>query len=291
MKKWFLIIFVVALVGCQKKQQQIDRLGVVTDSLAQVAYEKDSAIMEFLAGFNEIQENLDSIKTVEKLVTVKSAQGGELKGSQKKQILEDIALLNQLLQKNKELTASLQKKLSGANAKVGQLQGMVAEFEKMVANLNTQIETKDAEIAQLSQDIQRLNIDVSQLTSQVQQVSQEVAEKTQVIENQTVELNKAYFAMGTVKELADNNVLEKSGGVLGMGRTLKMRKDFNRDYFTEVDIRNFSMLPLNVKKAKVVTVHPAGSYHVTGEKKADTLFVDNSQEFWKASKYLLIVLD
>ncbi len=291
MKKWFLVVFVVALAGCQQKQQQIDRLGVVTDSLAQVAYEKDSAIMEFLAGFNEIQENLDSIKMVEKLVTVKSSQGGELKGSQKQQILEDIALLNQLLQKNKELTGSLQKKLSGANAKVGQLQGMVVEFEKMVANLNTQIETKDAEIAQLSQDIQRLNIDVSQLTSQVEQVSQEVQEKTQVIENQTVELNKAYFAMGTVRELTDNNVLEKSGGVLGMGRTLKMRKDFNRDYFSEVDIRNFSMLPLMVKKAKVVTVHPAGSYHITGEKTADTLFVDNSQEFWKASKYLLIVLD
>lgn len=291
MKKWFLVVFVVALAGCQQKQQQIDRLGVVTDSLAQVAYEKDSAIMEFLAGFNEIQENLDSIKMVEKLVTVKSTQGGELKGSQKRQILEDIALLNQLLQKNKELTASLQKKLSGANAKVGQLQGMVAEFEKMVANLNTQIETKDAEIAQLSQDIQRLNIDVSQLTSQVEQVTQEVQEKTQVIENQTVELNKAYFAMGTVRELTDNSVLEKSGGVLGMGRTLKMRKDFNRDYFSEVDIRNFSMLPLMVKKAKVVTVHPAGSYHITGEKTADTLFVDNSQEFWKASKYLLIVLD
>lgn len=291
MKKWFLFIMVIALAGCQKKNQQIDRLSVVRDSLAQVAYEKDSAIMDFLTAFNEIQENLDSIKTVEKLVTVTSAQPGELKGSQKKQILEDIALLNQLLQKNKELTASLQKKLNGANAKVGQLQGMVAEFEKMVASLNTQIESKDVEIAQLTQDIQRLNIDVSQLTSQVQQVTQEVQEKTQVIENQTVELNKAFYAMGTVKELTDNNVLEKSGGVLGMGRTLKMRKDFNRDYFSEVDIRSFGMLPLMVKKARVITVHPAESFHITGEKRADTLFVDNTQEFWKASKYLLIVLD
>jgi len=291
MKKWILLFVVVALAGCQQKQQQIDRLNVVRDSLSQVAYEKDSAIMDFLTSFNEIQENLDSIKAVEKLVTVTSTQSGELKGSQKQQILEDIALLSQLLQKNKELTANLQKKLSGANAKVGQLQGMVAEFEKMVASLNVQIESKDAEIAQLSQDIQRLNIDVSQLTSQVQQVTQEVQEKTQVIETQTVELNKAWYAMGTVKELADNNVLEKSGGVLGVGRTLKMRKDFNRDYFYEVDIRTFQMLPLMVKKARVVSVHPSESFHITGDKRADTLFVDNAQEFWKASKYLLIVLD
>lgn len=177
MKKYFVVALAVILAGCQQKQQQIDRLNVVRDSLTQVAFEKDSAIMEFLAGFNEIQENLDSIKTVEKLVTVRSSQSGELKGSQKAQIIEDIVLLNELLQKNKELTASLQKKLSSANAKVGQLQGMVAEFERMVANLNLQVEAKDAEIAQLTQDIQRLNIDVSQLTSQVEQVTQEVQEK------------------------------------------------------------------------------------------------------------------
>lgn len=46
-----------------------------------------------------------------------------------------------------------------------------------------------------------------------------------------------------------------------------------------------------VKKARVVSVHPSESFHITGDKRADTLFVDNAQEFWKASKYLLIVLD
>jgi myosin heavy subunit len=292
MKKWFiLLLLVTSLFGCKQKQHQIDRLSVVRDSLTQVAYEKDSAIMEFLTGFNEIQANLDSIKTVEKLVTVSSSQAGELKSSQKKQILEDIALLNQMLQKNKEMTANLQKKLSGANAKIGQLQGMVAEFEKMVANLTAQVEMKDAEIAQLTLDVQRLNVDVSQLTNQVQKVSQESQDKTQVIDKQTVALNKAYYAIGTVKELKANSVLEKEGGVLGLGRSLKMKKDFNRDYFTEVDIRKFDILPLMVKKVKVVSVHPVGSYHISGEKRADTLFIDNSQEFWKVSKYLLIVLD
>ncbi len=291
MKKLFLILFVVSLAGCQKNQQQISRLNLVQDSLSLVAYEKDSVIMDFLTGFNEIQENLDSIKTMEKLVTVSSNQQGELKGSQKKQIKEDIALLSQLLQKNKELAASLQKKLNSATSKVGQLQGMVAEFERMAASLNSQIETKNAEIATLTEDIQRLNIDVSQLTSQVEQVTQEVQEKSQVIETQTVALNQAWYAMGTVKELGENEVLEKSGGVLGMGRTLKIRKDFNKDYFTEIDLRNFNYLPLMVKKAKVVSVHPAGSYHITGNKTADTLFVDDAAEFWKASKYLLIVLN
>jgi hypothetical protein len=292
MKKLFiLLILITSLFGCQHRKQQIERLSVVRDSLNQVAYAKDSAIMEFLTGFNEIQANLDSIKTVEKLVTVSSAQPGEMNSTQKKQILEDISLINQLLQKNKEMTADLQKKLKNANSKVGQLQGMIAEFEKMVASLNSQIEMKDVEIAQLSQEVQRLNIDVSQLTNQVQKVTQESQDKSQVINTQTIALNKAYYAIGTVRELKENNVLVKSGGVLGMGRTLKMKKDFNRDYFTEIDIRKFNVLPLMVKKVKVVSVHPVGSYHISGEKRADTLFIDNSQEFWKVSKYLLIALD
>jgi len=291
MKKCFLFVLITVFFGCQQKQHQIDRLSTVRDSLSKVASEKDSAIVEFLSGFNEIQENLDSIKNVEKLVTLSSSQHGELKSSQKQQIIEDIALLNQLLQKNKEMTATLQKKLNNANSKIGQLQGMVSELQKMVETLNSEIEAKDADIAKLTQDVQRLNIDVSQLTDQVQKVSQDNQEKAQTIENQTVELNKAYYAMGTVKELRDNNVLEKEGRVLGMGGALKMKKDFNHDYFSEVDIRRFSVLPLMVKKARVITVHPVTSFHITGTKTSDTLFIDNSSEFWKASKYLVIVVN
>lgn len=291
MKKLVWLFFTVLLIGCQQKQQQIDRLSALRDSLAQVSSEKDSAIVEFLTGFNEIQANLDSIKTAEKLVTINSARPGELGSSQKKQILEDIALLNQLIQKNKDLVASLQKKLTNANSKIGQLQGMVSEFEKMVETLNARIEEKDAEIAQLTKEVQRLNIDISQLTEQVQKVTQESQEKSETIESQVRELNRAFYAIGTAKELTENNILEKTGGVLGMGRTMKMKKDFNREYFSEVDIRYFTVLPLMVKKARVISVHPVTSYHITGEKTADTLFIDNPKEFWKASKYLLLVVD
>jgi hypothetical protein len=70
-----------------------------------------------------------------------------------------------------------------------------------------------------------------------------------------------------------------------------MKKDFNREYFSQVDIRSFTVLPLMVKKARVISVHPATSYHITGVKTADTLFIDDSSEFWKASKYLLLVVD
>lgn len=291
MRKWIFLGVVLGLFSCQQQKSEIARLTNTRDSLVNVSLEKDSAIMDFISSFNEIQANLDSIKNIEKLVSVATQQPGELKGSQKQQILEDIALLNQLIQRNKELNADLKSKLAKANLKVGELQGLVSGFEKMVNNLNVQVEQKDREIIQLNQDVENLNLNVNQLAVQVQQVQQEVAEKTEIIERQTVELNTVYYAMGTVKELTDSNILEKSGGVLGLGRTLKIRKDFNREYFTETDMRQFIFLPVMSKKARVVTVHPASSYRISGEKTADTLFVNDSAEFWKASRYLLVVVD
>jgi hypothetical protein len=45
-----------------------------------------------------------------------------------------------------------------------------------------------------------------------------------------------------------------------------------------------------VKKAEIISVHPAGSFHISGGKRtADTLYIDNKAEFWKASKYLVIL--
>jgi septal ring factor EnvC (AmiA/AmiB activator) len=292
MKKLLVLaLAVVTFSSCHNYKKDTERLMFVKDSLQQEAAFRDSTIVGFLNDFSEIQANLDSIKKIEKLVTVQSASGRELNANQKKLILEDIALLNSLLQRNKELTASLQKKLKDANFKIGNLEGTIRELQLMVDNLETQSREKDAEIYVLKEDVRKLNIDISSLNEKIVAVETESRQKSQTIEAQTTALNKAYYAFGTVKELKENGILEKSGGVLGIGRTPVIKEDFNRDYFTEIDIRNFDYLRLMAKKATLVSVHPAGSYHFTGKKLADTLFVDNPAEFWKASKYLVVVTD
>ena len=286
-----LMVAVVALSSCHNYKKDAERLMFVRDSLQQETAFRDSSIVGFLNDFSEIQANLDSIKKIEKLVTVQSASGRELNANQKQMILEDIALLNDLLKRNKELTASLQKKLKDANFKIGNLEGTMKELQLMVDNLEAQTQEKDEEIIVLKEDVRKLNVDISSLNEKIVAVETESQQKTQTIEAQTTALNKAYYAFGTVKELKENGILEKSGGVLGMGRTPVIKEDFNRDYFTEIDIRNFDYLRLMAKKATLVSVHPAGSYHFTGKKLADTLFVDNPAEFWKASKYLVVVTD
>ena len=61
MKKIFVIAMLIHLfIGCNK--QKIQQLEARNDSLMQQTNLKDESINEFLAAFNDIQENLDSIK-------------------------------------------------------------------------------------------------------------------------------------------------------------------------------------------------------------------------------------
>ena len=288
MKKLLFVLSVAILTSCGQHKKDLARMQAKQDSIAQLAVQKDNSILELLGDMNEIQANLDSIKTLEKIVSVQTSPGTELKSAAKQRIVEDIAQINNLLQKNKELVKSLQGKLRASNVKI-------AELEKMIALLDKQMGEKDAEIASLKQELENLHINVSDLNQKIETLTAEseatIKAKTQTIDEQTIAMNTAFYAFGTKKELAEKNVIEKEGGVLGIGKTIKMKKDFNRDYFMKIDIREFNQLPLNTKKAKIVTTHPAGSYHLTGTKTVESLVIDNPEDFWKASKYLLLVVE
>lgn len=286
MKKVLFIACVALLTACQ--QGKIDRMQSTQDSLASVALEKDAAILDFVSAMTEIQENLDSIKQIQNIVQVESSAVSEGQVKDKDKILSDIQIIADLMQRNREMVDKLQKQLGTSNSKV-------AELQRAIAVLNRQIEQKDAEIATLQAELAKLNIDVSELNTRMNEMSAEsmrkdqvIQEKATTIESQTIAMNKAFYAFGTQKELVENDLVEKDGGFLGLGRTLKMKEDFNKAYFTEIDIREFSMLELHVKKAALITTHPAGSYHFEGEKTVESFVIDDPKEFWKTSKYLII---
>lgn len=288
MKKLLFILSILTLVSCGQHKKEIARMQAKEDSLIQVTTEKQNSITEFIGAMNDIQANLDSIKTIEKIVSVDKSQGTEVKAAAKQRIIESIAQINDLLQKNKELVKQLQGKLHSSNLKI-------SELEKMIDNLNKQIAEKDAEIEGLKKDLENMHINVANLNQKIENMTAEnekvVKEKDQTIEEQTNSLNTAYYAFGTKKELIAKKVIDKEGGFIGIGKTLMLKKSFNRDYFQKVDIREFKELTLNAKKAKVVTNHPADSFHFTGKKTVEALVIDKPEEFWKASKYLVVVIE
>jgi outer membrane lipoprotein-sorting protein len=290
MKKLLFILVALLILGsCQQKK--LDRMQEVQDSLEKVAANKDSSITDFIGTMNQIQANLDSIKKLEEIVDIESQSSAEPKSTTRQKVLRDIAMINELLKINRELIASQQKKMDFSSYKMN-------EMQEMLNMMSTQLETKDAEIIALQEELQRLQLNITDLNQDLmaaQERTEEQArlleEKTSTIGQQTSALNTAYYVFGTTKELVENGIVEKEGGFLGIGRSLKFRKDFNPDLFTKVDIREVNEISLNSKKAKVITTHPANSYELVGDDLIEKLVIANPDRFWETNRYLVIVVN
>jgi len=295
MKKLLLLMLIPAMlmtVSCNKMKEENARLKAKNDSLLALGFQKDTTVMEFVRAFNEIQSNLDSIKMKENIIGQNTKGGTEVQASAREQITGDINSIYEMLQKNRATVASLQKKLKASNTKN-------AELEAMIDNLNKSIVEKDAQIAELKDQLGKLNIKVTDLGNQVatlntnvDNLSAENKAKQQAIEEKTAALNTAYYVIGTTKELKDKNVIDKKGGFIGIGRT-KSIKDFDKSNFTKVDITAFTEIPVNKKKATLLSNHPAGSYKLesASKKSVDKLVILNYTDFWSRSKFLVIAAD
>lgn len=287
MKKIMFIVSISLLItfsSCNNNKEQIAKLKTSNDSLMSLGFQKDTTVIAYVAAFNSIQANLDSIKGKEMIISKSTKGGGELKQDAKDQINQDINSIYQLLQKNRTLVANLKSKLKKTNVRI-------VELEKMIENLNSQIVAKDADIAALKADLEKLNIKVTELSTSVDNLSAANQSKAQKIDEQTKALNTAYYVIGSAKELKAHNVITKEGGFAGMGRNKKLKEDFNKEYFTRIDITTFKGLALAKKNVTVLTNHPKTSYKITGSKTKDSLVVKNPAEFWISSKYLVIIAE
>jgi hypothetical protein len=240
---------------------------------------KEELIVEFINSMNEIEDNLAQIKEKENLVTLRFDNGNiEMDESMKGQIIDDINLINDLLQENKGKMAALNRKLKQSNLKI-------SELETMIESLAKRLLEKDAQIGELQTQLAEAN-------QQLKVLFEEYNERLEEIGNQEDKLNTAYYCYGSSKELRGQGVITKEGGFIGIGKTEKLSKNFNKDYFTQVDISLTSEIELMSNKIKVITNHPTNSYKIEGEDgKADKLVILNAEEFWSSSKYLVIVVD
>ncbi len=282
-----LILFTLitfTLVGCNSKQKEYQALQERYDSLMSIGFTKDTALYGYIESFNRIQANLDSIKQAELLISQSTSGTGELQPDQKEQINRDINLIYQKLQQNKKTIAELKSNLRNSG-------GKVAELQKMIDRMSVMVEEKENEIALLRGHLEEMNVQIELLNLDIDNLTADATAKSQTISEQTTALNTAWYVVGTKRELFDNNILTREGGLVGIGSNKKLKQDFSRDYFTAVDITTLRSIPLSKKKATLVTTHPSQSYKLYGEKERDSLVITNPAEFWSVSKYLVILID
>ena len=87
---------------------------------------------------------------------------------------------------------------------------------------------------------------------------------------------------GTRKELKEQRIIEGDK---------VLQANFNKDYFTKIDIRVNKEIKLYSKSAKVLTMHPSSSYQLQRDaNKQYVLRITNPEIFWSTSKYLVILV-
>lgn len=281
MKKYLAIFCIPFLFSCggndERAKQVQDSLSLANQALSGQVSEKEELINDFLKSFNEVQDNLNEIKAKEKIVTAAS-RDSELKKTKKDEIISDIQLIYDLMMSNKQKLASMSKKLKKSDLRIG-------ELEKLVTNLTAQLEEREMEITELKMELEKRNIELANLTMHYEEEKDESSLKTE-------KLNTAYYAFGTSKELIKNGVMTKEGGFIGIGKSEKLTQDFNKNYFTKIDVAITPEIILGVKKARLLTSHPGSSYKLEGTKeKVEKLIITNADDFWSASKYLVIVVE
>lgn len=282
MKKLFFMVCCAALLmtGCKDGKNAPGLASVQqTDSLNDVIAQKDSEINEMMGTLNDIEEGFRLINEAENRVAL--LKNGE--GTSKKQNLkENIQFIAERMKQNRELIAKLQKQLESSTLKGGQLKktidnltAQLEEKDKQLLALREELDKKDIHISELDETIGNLNTNVSNLSADNQQ-------KAETINAQDKQLNTAWYVFGTKKELKGQHILE--GGKV-------MNGNFNKNYFTKVDIRNTTEIKLYSKSAKLLTAHPASSYSLTHDaSKQYVLRIINPQIFWSTSKYLVVLV-
>lgn len=287
------IIFLAAAVSilffgsCVENSQKYKNLQARLDSLSGVHHVQSDEMEEMLAGMNEISAGLESLREAEHLLvleTEKEAQGLPKSKQQVARLKSDIQAITNAIDAYKEQIQKLENK----NRKQS------VEFKKMIAGLNQQLEERSQKIEEITRQLAERNQQLAVKTKEVEVLNENVAvldkeTKSQkvTIAEQDQAIHLANYLVGNRKELKEADVISRQG----LFCPPIVSSQAQHANFVSIDIREMKSIPLNNKKAKILSVHPAESYVLeAGEDGNLMLKIQDENSFWKQTRYLVVMI-
>jgi chromosome segregation ATPase len=286
MKKLLLLLACVGFFSSCGDMKKNQSLKAENDSLNIALAERDAELENIMAAFNEVQEGFRLINEAENRVDL---QSGAIEGATASQkIKEDIRFISEKLQSNREQIAKLEEQLKNSKYATSQM-------KKALANLNAELDAKTQQIATLQTELASKNIRIAELDDVVAGLNENVKDliaenevKSATVASQDKALNTAWFVYGTKSELKEQKII--SSKLLQKTKVLE-NDDFNKDYFTQIDIRTDKTIKLYSKTAEFLTTHPEGTYELVKDNEGLlTLSIVNPNKFWSVSRYLVILV-
>jgi len=284
----FLFVFILSLfltASCKQDTEtsdtdvdntEITELQNKIDQLELDNSLKDSVINESLVFFNEIQANLEAIG-IRRNEIQDLTSNPEFSSDDKTWVLEQIRQINFMREDNAS-------KIKQLNAELEKNKFDIASLNTMIDNLLKDIEWKDEQINLLQSELNQLDSEYAKLFDAYQ-------EKSIQVDRLTSKMNTVHYAYGTVNELSSNGVIEKKNGFIGIGKKIELKDQMNDDYFTEIDALKKTIIAIDGEHPRFITAHPTGSYTISSSNGRTKLTITDVSEFWKISKYLVVVVD
>ena len=272
----------LVLAACGKNSSDYKELKAQYDSLAVINQNYEAELHETDSLVASVLTNFQEISSVEGMINV-NPMNGDIKRSEKERIKDNMLLINDKLRASSAAIEELTKKLATSEKGNKRLANTIAALRK-------ELEAQKERVVALTQELERKNIAIGALDSMLTQRNSDVdrlaaatAQQAEALAAQDKEMNTVRYCIGTSSDLKEMNLL-KSGRVV--------TENANLCYFTKIDLRDLSQLPLLSRKAKLLTVHPASSYELTaGADKQLVLYIKNPQAFWSNSKILIVQVD
>ena len=258
------------LGSCVESSQKYKSLQARLDSLSTVHIMQNSEMESMLADLNDISAGMQSLRDAERLLTLETINENKDNSKSKQQ-------LNQLKKDVQAITEAIASYKEQISKLEGKNKSQSAEFKRLIAGLN----------AELDQRTQKLN-EITNLTENVEALDKANKSQQMTINEQDMAIHQGHYLIGNRKELKEAEVISRQGIFCPPIVSSQAQKAD----FTDLDIREMKVIPLNSKKAKLLSVHPADSYTLeTGEDGNMTLKINDENNFWKQTKYLVVMIE
>lgn len=288
-------ILAVAATGCNRSKAELAK--ALAESKAAEA-QKDSLLTEVLETTQFVGDlNSELAKAKAIAVSAEGADrgmpGAKLDREERKATLERIQQVIARLNESEAKLTATENRVKNAKIRNARLLAQITTYKQTVEDLKTAAEQQRSEQEAIIAD-QRSQI--ANLSGQVDELNVRTASLRDTVTHLTAYKNRVYYAIGTKSELLQSGVVTKEGSkfLFFGGTRLEPARKPNLDAFTMIDkTQTLSIsLPRSDKQYKIVSrqspEYLTGQVNEKGEVKG-VVEIASPEEFWSASKYLILV--
>lgn len=268
--------------------ERIGQLEEEKTELTQQLLTHDSLVNDWMQSMVLIEEDLRALQGKEQSLIEKS-NDPELTPDIREAILAEIQDINTLLDENKARIRDLTNRLNKSGVTIAALNDKVRSLEETLTLRDSTLNVLKMDLADREFKLAELNGVVDSLNEDIEIYNKDLQAYEKMVDAQFAELNKAFVATGSAKELEEKGLITREGGFLGLGKSKTLTAELSEEPFEKVVITETQRIMLNAKKAELITEHPTASYEmVANDTSVSYIEIKDPAEFWKITRYAVV---